>query len=116
MPPLIAIRAVARPTSRSGQFVSSQSTRAPAIRIYDSATRTVRAFETGEAGKVGIYDCGPTVWGYQHIGNLYRYIVADVIRTAIPSLRARSCASTRSFCCSSTSANTSVTSTSSGAR
>jgi cysteinyl-tRNA synthetase len=29
---------------------------------------------------VGIYDCGPTVWGYQHIGNLYRYVVADVIR------------------------------------
>src|SRR3546814_10086598 len=33
MPPLIAIRAVARPTSRSGQFVPSQSTRAPAIRM-----------------------------------------------------------------------------------
>lgn len=53
---------------------------APAIRLYDSATRTVRPFEPLRSGTVGIYDCGPTVWGYQHIGNLYRYIVADVIR------------------------------------
>jgi cysteinyl-tRNA synthetase len=29
---------------------------------------------------VGIYDCGPTVYDWQHIGNLYRYIVADVVR------------------------------------
>src|SRR3546814_19572647 len=33
MPPLTAIRAVARPTKRSGQFVPSQSTNAPAIRM-----------------------------------------------------------------------------------
>ncbi len=31
-------------------------------------------------GRVGIYDCGPTVYAEQHIGNLYRYVVADVIR------------------------------------
>lgn len=52
----------------------------PAIQLYDSATRTVRPFEPLVPGRVHIYDCGPTVWGQQHIGNLYRYIVADVIR------------------------------------
>jgi len=31
-------------------------------------------------GAIGIYDCGPTVYAEQHIGNLYRYVVADVIR------------------------------------
>ena len=31
-------------------------------------------------GKVGEYDCGPTVYDWQHIGNLYRYIVSDVVR------------------------------------
>ena len=31
-------------------------------------------------GAVGVYDCGPTVYAEQHIGNLYRYVVADVIR------------------------------------
>ena len=32
------------------------------------------------AGEVGIYNCGPTVYDWQHIGNLYSYIVADVER------------------------------------
>lgn len=31
-------------------------------------------------GEVGIYNCGPTVYDYQHIGNLYGYIAADVVR------------------------------------
>ena len=31
-------------------------------------------------GSIGIYDCGPTVYAEQHIGNLYRYVVADVVR------------------------------------
>ena len=29
---------------------------------------------------MSIYDCGPTVWADQHIGNLYRYVVSDVVR------------------------------------
>jgi cysteinyl-tRNA synthetase len=37
-------------------------------------------FEPLEPGRVRIYDCGPTVWDYQHIGNLYRYVVSDVVR------------------------------------
>ena len=40
----------------------------------------MRPFEPLVPGRVGIYDCGPTVYSYQHIGNLYRYIVADVVR------------------------------------
>ena len=32
------------------------------------------------AGAVRIYNCGPTVYDYQHIGNLYGYIAADVVR------------------------------------
>jgi cysteinyl-tRNA synthetase len=31
-------------------------------------------------GEVRIYDCGPTVYDWQTIGNLYRYIVSDVQR------------------------------------
>ncbi|MDP9265631.1 MAG: cysteine--tRNA ligase, partial [Chloroflexota bacterium] len=52
----------------------------PAIHFYDSGTRSVRAFEPLRAGRLGIYDCGPTVYAEQHIGNLYRYVVADVVR------------------------------------
>ena len=31
-------------------------------------------------GEVGVYNCGPTVYDYQHIGNLYSYLTADVAR------------------------------------
>ncbi len=50
------------------------------IKLYDSATRSTRTYEPLVPGTVRIYDCGPTVYSYQHIGNLYRYIVADVVR------------------------------------
>ncbi len=30
--------------------------------------------------QLGVYNCGPTVYDYQHIGNLYGYIAADVVR------------------------------------
>jgi cysteinyl-tRNA synthetase len=50
------------------------------IQLFNSATRTVEPFTPLKEGAIGIYDCGPTVYAEQHIGNLYRYVVADVIR------------------------------------
>ncbi|HUQ42756.1 MAG TPA: hypothetical protein VM052_09655, partial [Candidatus Limnocylindrales bacterium] len=32
------------------------------------------------AGSLGVYNCGPTVYDYQHIGNLYTYLTADIAR------------------------------------
>ena len=48
--------------------------------MYDSASRTVRPFEPLRPGALGVYNCGPTVYDRQHIGNLYSYLVADVVR------------------------------------
>ncbi len=48
--------------------------------MYDSARRDVVAFEPLRPGHVGMYNCGPTVYDWQHIGNLYAYVVADVVR------------------------------------
>jgi cysteinyl-tRNA synthetase len=48
--------------------------------MYDSASRTVRSFEPLRPGALGVYNCGPTVYDYQHIGNLYSYLTADVTR------------------------------------
>jgi cysteinyl-tRNA synthetase len=48
--------------------------------MYDSASRTVRALEPLRPGVLGVYNCGPTVYDYQHIGNLYSYVTADVAR------------------------------------
>jgi len=33
-----------------------------------------------------MYNCGPTVYDWQHIGNLYAYLVADVLRRSIEYL------------------------------
>ena len=51
-----------------------------ALAIYNTLTRRKETFRRLVPGTVRIYDCGPTVWAEQHIGNLYRYVVADVVR------------------------------------
>src|SRR5438309_9814400 len=48
--------------------------------MFDSASRSARTFVPLRAGEVGMYNCGPTVYDRQHIGNLYSYVVADVVR------------------------------------
>ncbi|MBM4435557.1 MAG: cysteine--tRNA ligase, partial [Chloroflexi bacterium] len=37
-------------------------------------------------GEVRMYNCGPTVYDWQHIGNLYAYLVADVWRRSFELL------------------------------
>ncbi|MBU6424211.1 MAG: cysteine--tRNA ligase, partial [Chloroflexi bacterium] len=48
--------------------------------MYDSARRDVVPFVPLRPGQVRMYNCGPTVYDWQHIGNLYAYVVADVVR------------------------------------
>src|SRR5437773_5264098 len=62
----------------------------PQIRMYDSASRTIRPFEPLRPRRVGMYNCGPTVYDWQHIGNLYSYIVADVVRRTFEYLDRKS--------------------------
>ncbi len=50
------------------------------IRLYDSATRAVRALETVRPGEVGIYHCGLTVQGPPHLGHIRKEVVFDVLR------------------------------------
>src|SRR5918998_6293053 len=46
-----------------------------AIRLHDTLTGELRALEPREAGKAGIYACGPTVYGRVHVGNARPYVV-----------------------------------------
>src|SRR5258706_747346 len=50
--------------------------------MYDSASRSLRDFAPLRQGALGVYNCGPTVYDYQHIGNLYSYLTADFARRA----------------------------------
>ncbi len=51
------------------------------LRLYDTATRTVRPFEPVRPGHVGLYHCGATVQSTPHIGHLRGAgIVYDVLR------------------------------------
>ncbi|MFF5260228.1 cysteine--tRNA ligase [Actinomadura viridis] len=49
------------------------------LRLYDTSTRTVRAFEPLEEGRVGMYVCGATPQAAPHIGHLRSGVVYDVL-------------------------------------
>ncbi|MBL7078543.1 cysteine--tRNA ligase [Candidatus Shapirobacteria bacterium] len=50
------------------------------IKLYNTLTRKKEVFKPLEKGKVKLYDCGPTVYWYAHIGNMWRYLVSDFLR------------------------------------
>jgi cysteinyl-tRNA synthetase len=50
------------------------------LRLYDTATRSVRDFVPLVDGKVGIYHCGLTVQSAPHIGHIRKEVVYDVLR------------------------------------
>lgn len=45
------------------------------ISLHDTRTGRLRRVEVDEAGRVGIYACGPTVYGRIHVGNARPYVV-----------------------------------------
>ncbi len=55
----------------------------PAVRLYNSASRTVEDFVPLVPGTVRMYNCGPTVYDWQHVGNLYTYLTADIARRVL---------------------------------
>jgi cysteinyl-tRNA synthetase len=49
------------------------------LQIYNSLTRRKEEFEPLEKGKVGIYVCGPTVYGHAHLGHAKSYVSFDIL-------------------------------------
>jgi cysteinyl-tRNA synthetase len=47
--------------------------------FYNTLGRQKQVFQPLEAGKVGFYGCGPTVYNYAHIGNLRAYVLHDIL-------------------------------------
>jgi len=50
------------------------------IRLYNTLTRQKEEFKPLKEGSLSMYNCGPTVYNYAHIGNLRAYIFADTLR------------------------------------
>ena len=50
------------------------------LRFYNTLTRQKDAFRPLEAGKAGMYTCGPTVYNSPHIGNYRAYVFEDLLR------------------------------------
>jgi cysteinyl-tRNA synthetase len=50
------------------------------ISLHDTRTGEVRTLEPREPGRVGIYACGPTVYGRIHVGNARPFVVFSLLR------------------------------------
>jgi cysteinyl-tRNA synthetase len=53
------------------------------IQLYNTLTHKKEEFKPITPGKTGMYCCGPTVYDYQHIGNLRTYIFEDLLRRVL---------------------------------
>lgn len=49
------------------------------IQIFNTKSREKEPFTPIKAGEVSIYHCGPTVYNFQHIGNMRRFVFADLV-------------------------------------
>lgn len=56
------------------------------IKLFNTLTRSIEAIEPLTLGEVKLYCCGPTVYNYQHIGNLRTYIFEDLLRRSLKFL------------------------------
>jgi cysteinyl-tRNA synthetase len=49
------------------------------LRLFNSLTREIEEFRPIREGEARVYSCGPTVYNYQHIGNMRAYVFADTL-------------------------------------
>ena len=50
------------------------------IRLHDTRSGAVRELVAGPGGRVGIYACGPTVYGRVHVGNARPFVVFSLLK------------------------------------
>ena len=49
------------------------------LKLFNSLTRQLEEFQPIHEGEARVYSCGPTVYNYQHIGNMRAYVFADTL-------------------------------------
>jgi cysteinyl-tRNA synthetase len=65
-------------------FTAPKIKNLPELRVRNTLSGELEAFEPIN-GTVRMYNCGPTVYDRQHIGNLRPYVFADVLRRTLES-------------------------------
>ena len=53
------------------------------LKLFNTLGRKKQEFIPIKGNNVGMYSCGPTVYWYQHIGNLRSYIFADILKRVL---------------------------------
>lgn len=53
------------------------------IKLHNTLSNQKETFKPIVEGRVGLYDCGPTVYDYAHVGNLRSYVFADILRRVL---------------------------------
>jgi cysteinyl-tRNA synthetase len=53
------------------------------LQLFNTLTRKKEVFKPLKKANVGLYSCGPTVYWYQHIGNLRTYVFSDLLRRVL---------------------------------
>jgi len=53
------------------------------LKLYNTFTRKKEVFKPLKGKEVGMYNCGPTVYWYQHIGNLRTYLFSDILKKVL---------------------------------
>jgi cysteinyl-tRNA synthetase len=53
------------------------------LRLFNSLTRKLEDFAPLTGNEARVYTCGPTVYNYQHIGNMRAYVFADTLGRAL---------------------------------
>lgn len=65
-----------------GLFKKEPAIKAP-LRFHNTLSGETEVFSPITPGTARMYNCGPTVYDYQHIGNLRSYVFADILRRAL---------------------------------
>lgn len=64
-------------------FGEPKSATRASITLRNTLSGSDESFETIEPGIVRMYNCGPTVYGPQHIGNLSMFVFTDILRRTL---------------------------------
>lgn len=51
--------------------------------LFNTKGRRLQVFKSIKEGEVGMYSCGPTVYGRAHIGNMRAYVFADTLKRVL---------------------------------